>query len=736
MDSHRCLCMGCRNPPRGSTVARGNAGQGDGRRGRSRGRQGAAEDALDREREAIDDPRPVLKRLDDGAADWDVVILDVGLPDMTGIDVLKRFREAGSPASIIMLTGDNSAATATECMRAGAFYYLTKPFRPYELRSDGRVRGAASRQLRRELARDAPMSPALTRLDAGRTSRSDAAPARDARSPRRSQDVSILIHGESGTGKELVARALHDRGARRSKRFVALNCGAMPESLIDSELFGHAKGAFTGATSDRPGVFVEADGGTLFLDEIGDMPLAGAGAPAARAPGGRGPPGRSQQRAQGRRSRDRGDPRRSQQRRSATAVSPGSVLPAQRRVLVQVPPLRERLDDLPMLAAHFLTQARRQTPPSLSPEALELMTAYTGPATCASSRTRYARDRAAPRRRDRQLVVAAAYRRTRARSGPTGRGGRAVPRRKAEDEYRPRGALPQQRDGSCQRLGLGGGSALRHRSHEPPADASAQRNRSRAVQVGGANRTGPPAPDAICVGYAPRGHMAKATDRDPRWGDGRADGGVRDHERSPTGSDDYDITVYQLGWRLGGKGASGRNAEHYQRIEEHGLHILLGFYENAFRVLRAAYARARTVRRDTARDLAGRVQAAQLRRADGADRRTTYVPWPMDFPPNSGIPGEGGVLPTPWQMIEMTIGWLKELFQRTNHLPDRHVDLEAAHAARDAARRDRSSTTSCTSSTSGCTTRTTTSRRTSTGAARSAPSISASLRSRARSRAA
>src|SRR5262249_61924498 len=88
------------------------------------------------------------------------------------------------------------------------------------------------------------------------------------------QDVSILIRGESGTGKELVARALHDRGGRCKRRFVALNCGAIPESLIDSELFGHAKGAFTGATTDRPGVFVEADGGTLFLDEIGDMPTA------------------------------------------------------------------------------------------------------------------------------------------------------------------------------------------------------------------------------------------------------------------------------------------------------------------------------------------------------------------------------------------------------------------------------------------------------------------------------
>jgi len=148
----------------------------------------------------------------------------------------------------------------------------------------------------------------------------------------------------------------------------------------------------------------------------------------------------------------------------------------------------------------------------------------------------------------------------------------------------------------------------------------------------------------------------------------------------PSWRDQYDITVYQLGWRLGGKGASGRNADHFERIEEHGLHILLGFYENAFRVLRAAYGE---LNRPPGTPLATWQDAFKphdyvvLMEQIG----NRYVPWPMDFPPNSGVPGEGGVLPTPWELIEMTIGWLKQLFQRENHLPDRHDNLEAAHQA-------------------------------------------------------
>ncbi|MGE0401243.1 MAG: acetoacetate decarboxylase family protein [Kofleriaceae bacterium] len=143
--------------------------------------------------------------------------------------------------------------------------------------------------------------------------------------------------------------------------------------------------------------------------------------------------------------------------------------------------------------------------------------------------------------------------------------------------------------------------------------------------------------------------------------------------------DDYEITVYQLGWRLGGKGASGRNADHEQRIEEHGLHILLGFYENAFKVLRKAYGelgRAPGTPLATWQDAFKPhnyvVLTEQLQ--DGS-----YVPWVMDFPPNSGVPGDGGVLPTPGQLVEMIIGWLKQIFDRSKRLPDNHPNLDAAH---------------------------------------------------------
>jgi DNA-binding NtrC family response regulator len=315
----------------------------------------------------------VLARLDAGLADWDVVLLDVGLPGISGIDVLRRFRASGVPCSVIMLTGDRTAATATECMRAGAFYYLTKPFEAYQLSAT--VQSAARHaHMRRELATARRGQDESLLVGASNAMRR----LRDTVERLAQQDVSILIQGESGTGKELVARALHQLGGRRVRRFVALNCGAIPEALIDSELFGHVKGAFTGATVDRAGVFVEADGGTLFLDEIGDMPLP-VQARLLRVLQ------ESEVRAVG------GSGVRSVDVRVIAASHLELRTAVQQNrfredlyyrlnvVVISVPPLRERDGDVPLLAAHFLKKHGGGEPPALAPDALDALASYAWP---------------------------------------------------------------------------------------------------------------------------------------------------------------------------------------------------------------------------------------------------------------------------------------------------------------------------------------------------------------------
>jgi two-component system response regulator HydG len=321
-----------------------------------------------------DEPHSVLARLDADTVDWDVMLLDVGLPGMSGIDVLKRFREAGEVTSIIMLTADASATTATTCMRAGAFYYLTKPFKPFEL-SSMVISGARYAEMHRKLAARGAGDQPDTKLVGTSAAMRRVAAALDRLA---TQDVPILIRGESGTGKELVARALHDRGPRRSRRFVPLNCGAIPESLIDSELFGHTKGSFTGATTDRAGVFVEADGGTLFLDEIGDMPIAVQARLLRVLQEG-------EVRAVGSSTVRQVDVRVI----AATHVDLAAAVDSGRFrqdlfyrlnvVTLEVPPLRDRLDDVPMLTAHFLRKHAGASPPSLAPDALEAMLSYAWP---------------------------------------------------------------------------------------------------------------------------------------------------------------------------------------------------------------------------------------------------------------------------------------------------------------------------------------------------------------------
>ena len=202
--------------------------------------------------------------VDDGAGD--VVITDVVMPDENGLDLVPRIRKRRPDMRVIVMSAQSTLLTAVKATERGAFDYLPKPFDLREL----------IRTVERAVAQPASV-PAEEQME------SDQLPL-IGRSPAMQEiyrilarlmgtDLTVMIHGESGTGKELVSRALHDYGQRRHGPFVAINMAALPRELIESELFGHEKGAFTGAVQRHAGKFEQAAGGTLFLDEIGDMPL-------------------------------------------------------------------------------------------------------------------------------------------------------------------------------------------------------------------------------------------------------------------------------------------------------------------------------------------------------------------------------------------------------------------------------------------------------------------------------
>ncbi len=204
---------------------------------------------------------------------FDLVITDLTMPGIGGMEVLRHAVGQPSPPIVIMMTAFATPDTAIEAMKAGAYDYLTKPFKIDEIQVVVRralerlTLTAENQRLRDELrgvhsldrmtGRSAPMLKVFELIR-------KVAPTR----------ANVLVRGESGTGKELVARALHNLSDRSDGPFVAVNCGAIPEDLMESELFGHVRGAFTGASADREGVFVAAEGGTLFLDEIGELSLA------------------------------------------------------------------------------------------------------------------------------------------------------------------------------------------------------------------------------------------------------------------------------------------------------------------------------------------------------------------------------------------------------------------------------------------------------------------------------
>ena len=220
--------------------------------------------------EVADSGEAALALLD--AFDPNVILTDVRMPRMGGMDLLATLKAKQHPATVIVMSAYGNVDLAIEAMKAGAYDYVSKPFKPDEvvlalrkaeeretLRRENR---ALREQIQKENRFESILAKSKEMLDIFRT----VAKIADFK-------TTVLVTGESGTGKELVARAIHSRSNRSASPFVAINCGAIPENLLESELFGHKRGAFTNATSDRRGLFEEADGGTLFLDEIGELPL-------------------------------------------------------------------------------------------------------------------------------------------------------------------------------------------------------------------------------------------------------------------------------------------------------------------------------------------------------------------------------------------------------------------------------------------------------------------------------
>jgi DNA-binding NtrC family response regulator len=209
------------------------------------------------------------------AEDYDVVLLDIMMPDLSGLDALREIRKFEDPPEVIMLTADTSLVTGVEAMRQGAYDYLTKPVTLDEIeavvrKADEKRRLVKQNESLRSVARrTGAVDEALPIMQRNPAM---AALVSEAQSAART-DSTVLLTGESGTGKDVFARFIHSKSGRHRLPMITVNCGALPETLFESEFFGHERGAFTGASSLRRGLLEAADGSTLFLDEIGDLPL-------------------------------------------------------------------------------------------------------------------------------------------------------------------------------------------------------------------------------------------------------------------------------------------------------------------------------------------------------------------------------------------------------------------------------------------------------------------------------
>jgi DNA-binding NtrC family response regulator len=337
------------------------------------------EEVLKKEGYAVhtaDSGEAALELTGDGA--FDLVISDIRMLGVSGLDLLRAIRKRAPSTEVILITGFGSMETAVEAVREGAFDYVPKPFKLDEIKL------AAKRAIhQRRLLREGKVEKAQVERDHNRiVGRSRpmievfklVAKVAQGRS-------TVLVRGESGVGKELVARAIHSESSRRDHAFVAVNCAAIPEQLLESELFGHVRGSFTTAVADKPGLFEEAASGTLFLDEVGDMSLA------VQAKLLRAIETQEVKRVGG------NVPTKVDVRILAATNKPLEELVKEGEfredlffrlnvVTIEVPPLRERKEDIPLLAEHFLAReahANDKRVLGITPETLELLLDYPWP---------------------------------------------------------------------------------------------------------------------------------------------------------------------------------------------------------------------------------------------------------------------------------------------------------------------------------------------------------------------
>ena len=305
----------------------------------------------------------------------DLVITDVVMPDGDGLDLLPRIKKTRPDLPVVVISARNTIATAVKATQAGAYEYLPKPFDINELKAIVDMALAAPRK---RLANATPAVEEDVMPIVGRSAAMQEIYRLVARLT--DTDLTVLISGESGTGKELVARALHDYGTRKKGPFVAINMAAVPRDLIEAELFGHEKGAFTGAVQREIGRFAQAKGGTLFLDEIGDMPLEAQTRLLRVLQEG-------EYTTVGGRTAIRADVRivAATNRNLRHMVRQGlfreDLFYRLNVVPIRMPPLRERTEDIPALVRHFLARAERDglPPKVLDQGALEQMKGYSWP---------------------------------------------------------------------------------------------------------------------------------------------------------------------------------------------------------------------------------------------------------------------------------------------------------------------------------------------------------------------